>query len=249
MSLLQQSYEQVFKDWLETVSIVNSVSELSPVTTLTDLPDVIPEHDEYRAMPHSLRHVLTPPTPNASARPRSILLEPVLSQIPSSPYSRPRWPPSSDSSSGGVSRARQSVSSIGSCSTIQTGSAAPMKSILTRHDSGISMATSTKCIRRKKKRSPPSVKFVDAPTVHYDDAVYYNAPPRSSSSPSQARKPTRWFTKWWKRSSSPPPRPPISGPYHLSHTASLVDVYTSRSPMPKPGRLKELWHRLTSMIA
>lgn len=190
----------------------------------------------------------TPPTPHLSARPRSILLEPALSHTSSSPYSRPRWSPS-DSSSGGVSRARQSVSSIGSCSTVQTGSAAPMKLILTRHDSGISMATSAKCIRRKKKRSPPSVKFVDAPTVHYDDAVYYNTPPRSPPSPpSQARK-TPWFTKWWKRPSSPPPRPPISGPYHLSYTASLVDVYTSRSPNPKPSRLKQLWHRLTSVIS
>lgn len=191
----------------------------------------------------------TPPIPDPSARPRSILLEPALSHIPSSPYSKPRWSPSSDSSTGGVFRARQSVSSIGSYSTLQTRSAAPIKSILTRHDSGISMATTSKSTRRKKKRSPSSVKFVDAPTVHYDDAVYYNAPPpRSPPSPAQPRKPTRWFTKWWKRSSIPPQRPPISGPYHLSYTASLADVYTSRSPMPKPGRLRQLWHRLTSVI-
>ncbi|KAH0838621.1 hypothetical protein J3R83DRAFT_6944 [Lanmaoa asiatica] len=251
-------FENPFRDSLDTDSIVNarsfsntSVSEPSPVTTLSDLPDVIPEHDEYHAMPHSLRHVLTPPTPDPFARPRSILLEPALSQtpqIPPSPYSRPRWSPSSDSPNGGVFRARQSVSSIGSCSTVQTRSAAPIKSILTRHDSGISMATTTKSTRRKKKRSPPSVKFIDAPTVHYDDAVYHNTPPPRSPS-SRGRKPTRWFTKWWKKPSSPPSRPPISGPYHLSYTASLVDVYTSRPPKPKPGRLKQLWQRLTSVIS
>ncbi|KAF8139914.1 hypothetical protein EV363DRAFT_1153751 [Boletus edulis] len=240
--MLSPSDEQVFRDWLETDTIVNSVSELSPVISLGDLPDVIPEHDEYRAMPHSLRHVLTPPTPEPSGRPRSIL-EPAS---PSSPYSRPRWSPSLE---GGVSRARQSVSSIGSFSTIHTRSAPPIKSILTRHDSGISMATMTTSSRRKKRRSPSSVKFVDAPTVHCDNAVYHNTPPRSPpSSPSERQKPTRWFTKWWKRPSTPKPRPPISGPYHLSYTASLVDVHASRAPTPKPGRLKQLWQRLSSMI-
>jgi len=193
-------------------------------------------------MPHSLRHVLTPPTPEPG-RPRSILLEPAS---PSSPYSRPRWSPSLE---GGVSRARQSVSSIGSYSTIHTRSAPPIKSILTRHDSGISMATTTMSTRRKKRRSPSSVKFVDAPTVHCDNAVYHNTPPHSPPfSPSERQKPTRWFTKWWKRPSTPKPRPPISGPYHLSYTASLVDVHASRAPTPKPGRLKQLWQRLTSMI-
>lgn len=212
-------------------------------------------------MPHSLRHVLvslpppspmsphssfpfsqTPPTSDHLGRSRTILLDPTL--YPSSPYSRSRSSPSSDSHNGGVFRARQSVSSIGSCSTVQTRSAPPIKSILTRHDSGISMATTTKSARRKKKRSPPSVKFVDAPTVHCDNAP----PPRSPPSPSEPRNPTRWFTQWWKKSSTPPPRPLISGPYHLSYTASLVDVYNSRTPKPKPGRLKQLWHRLTSVI-
>lgn len=179
----------------------------------------------------------TPPTP------RSILLEPA--SPPSSPYSRPRWSPSSDGSA--VYRARQSVSSIGSCSTVHTRSTHPIKSILTRHDSGVSMATTALSTRRKKKRSPPSVKFVDAPTIHYANGVYHNSPPRSPPSPpSERQKPSRWFAKWWKR--SPPPRPPISGPYHLSYTASLADVHTLRAPKPKPGRLKQLWHRFTSMI-
>ena len=194
----------------------------------------------------SVTFVQTPPTPDPSARPRSILLEPTLPSTPSSPYSRPRWSPSSDGPS--LSRSRQSVSSIGSCSTVHTRSAPPIKSILTRHDSGISMATTTKSTRRKKKRSPPSVKFVDAPTVYYDNAVYHNTPPRSPPyPPSERQKPTRWFTRWWKKP-APPPRPPISGPYHLSHTASLVDVHASRAPKPKPGRLKQLWNRLTRMI-
>ncbi|KAF8550305.1 hypothetical protein OG21DRAFT_1514168 [Imleria badia] len=206
------------------------------MTTIADLDHVIPEHDEYCLMPHSLRNVLTPPTP------RSILLEPASSSNPSSPYSRPRWSPSSD-----PYRARQSVSSIGSCSTVHTRSPQPIKSILTRHDSGISMATTTLSTRRKRKRSPPSVKFVAAPTVYYPNGVYHNSPPRSPPlPPSERQKPARWFTKWWKRPSAPP-RPPISGPYHLSYAASLVDDHISR-PKPRPGRLKQLWHRLTSMI-
>ncbi|KAN0100931.1 hypothetical protein V8E55_000915 [Tylopilus felleus] len=237
--MLSSPDDQAFKDWLETDTIVNSVSELSPVITLSDLPDVIPEEDEYCAMPHSLRHVLTPPTPDPSGRPRSILFDP----SPSSPYSRPRWSPSSEGT--GVSRARQSVSSIGSCSTIHTRSALPIKSILTRHDSGISMATTAASTRRKKRRSPPSVKFVDAPTVHYDNAVYHNSPPPSS--PSERQRSIHWFTKWLKKSPTHP-RPSISGPYHLSYAASLVDVHSSRAPKPKPGRLKRLWDRLTSMI-
>ena len=148
-----------------------------------------------------------------------------------SPLTFAQTPPSSDSPNGRVSRARQSVSSIGSCSSIHSPSATPIKSILTRHDSGVSMTTT----RRKRKRSPPSVKFVDAPTVCGDVP-----PPRSP--PSERR---RWFEKWCKR--SPPPRPSISGPYHLSYSASLVDV-RSRAPKPKHGRLKRLWNRLTSLI-
>ncbi|KAF9229690.1 hypothetical protein BS17DRAFT_771795 [Gyrodon lividus] len=222
--------------------------------------DVIPEEDDYRAMPHSLRRVFTPSREcsESSTRPRSILFEPAVSQtlqtasVPSSPYSKPRWSPVSDHfPNGGVFRARQSVSSIGSYSTVQTRSAVPVKSILTRHDSGISMATTNKPTRRKK-RSPPSVKFVDAPTVYYDHGVYPDVPPpRSPSSPTSVRrkmKPSRWFTRWWKRSPSPPPRPVISGPYHLSYTTSLADVYGSRSPKSGSGRLTQLWIRVTSVV-
>jgi hypothetical protein len=192
----------------------------------------------------------------SSTRPRSILFEPAVphtlqsTSVPSSPYSKPRWSPASDySHNGGVLHARHSTTSIGSCSTVQTKTTLPVKSILTRHDSGISMATTSKPTRRKKKRSPPSVKFVDAPTVYYDHGVYVSIPsPRSPSSPTPDRqkiKPIRWFTKWWKRP-TPSPRPVISGPYNLSYTASLVDVYGSRSP--KPGRLKQLWIRVASAI-
>jgi hypothetical protein len=163
---------------------------------------VIPEHDEYCAMPHSLSLVLVRPSSMSS---RASL---TFAQTPPN--------------------GRVSVSSIGSCSSIHSP-ATPIKSILARHDSGVSMATT---IRRKKRRAPPSVKFVDAPTVCGDV-------------PSE-RKPTPWFPKWCKR--SPPPRPQISGPYHLSYTASLVDVHASRTPKPKHGRLKRLWDRLTSMM-
>ena len=210
------------------------------MSSSVSLPPCMPPRSSFRC-------TQTPPT---SDPPRSILLEPALStHPPSSPYSRPRWSPSPDLSNGPVYRARQSVSSIGSCSTLQTRSSPPIKSILARHDSGVSMATTSLSTRRRRKRSPPSVKFVDAPTVHYDDGIYYSPPLRSSPSPpSEPPKPTRWFTKWWKKSSTPPPRPPISGPYHISYTASLVDAHTPRRPKPKTGRLKQLWSRLTSVI-
>ncbi|KIK99901.1 hypothetical protein PAXRUDRAFT_414954 [Paxillus rubicundulus Ve08.2h10] len=272
-------YDALFRDWLDTDTIVNvsdlpshmyhhqcstntashqSIVDLSPITTLSDLADVIPEEDENHPMPHSLRRVLTPPreSSESSARPRSILFEQAVphtlqsTSAPSSPYSKPRWSPASDHSHhGGVLHARHSTTSIGSCSTVQTKIALPVKSILTRHDSGISMAATSKPTHRKKKRSPPSVKFVDAPTIYYDHGVYLSMPsPHSSPPPASDRqkiKPSRWFTRWWKRP-SPSSRPVISGPYSLSSTASLVDVYSSRSP--KPGKLKLLWMRVASVI-
>ncbi|KAH7883928.1 hypothetical protein F5I97DRAFT_1617038 [Phlebopus sp. FC_14] len=196
-------------------------------------------------MPRSLRTVLAPPPAlgESATRPRSVLFDPMMPQSPPSVPSS-AWPSTSCHQPGtGLFRARQSVSSIGSCSTVQTRTI-PVKSILTRHDSGISMVTT----RRKRKHSPPSVKFVDAPTVHYDHGVYRNTSPPCSPSASAARrrmKGSRWLTMWWKRSPGPPPRPTISGPYHLSYSASLVDVYGSRSPKPVPGRLKRFWIRVT----
>lgn len=101
-SLQPDTFAQVFRDWLETDTIVNvcplaspsrsmmsqhrilpvrlravpshhpdpSPCEHSPSMTTRGLAnldrrrqDVIPEHDEYRAMPHSLRHVLVRPLP------------------------------------------------------------------------------------------------------------------------------------------------------------------------------------------
>ncbi|KAL4068385.1 hypothetical protein V8B97DRAFT_2009042 [Scleroderma yunnanense] len=192
----------------------------------------------------------TPPQEDEenSGRQHSILFESAPSS-PNSPYFRQKWlSPQDAPANGALCRSRQSVSSIGSCSTVQTRTV-PVKSILTRHDSGVSMSTTTRT-RRPKKRSPPSVKFVDIPTVHYERSGYHS-PPCSPSSPSSSpgqRKlsPTGWFMKWWKRSHSPPPRPTISGPYRLSHTASLVDLRRSRKS--EPGKLKRLWIRVTNAI-
>ncbi|KAI6032067.1 hypothetical protein BKA83DRAFT_258258 [Pisolithus microcarpus] len=225
--------DEILRDWLDTETIVNSTPDSSPVTTLSDLADVGPQIDEYHTMPHSLRRVLTPPQEDDehATRQRSVLFEsslfpPSSPTSPASPCFRQKWLPAQDQpAASGLSRARQSVSSIGSCSTVQTRSA-PVKSILTRHDSGISMATAK--TRRTKKRSPPSVKFVDPPTVHYDC-------------------PAEWFIKWWRRKPSPPPRPTISGPYRLSQAASLTDS-RARSRKPEPGKLKRLWLRVTNAI-
>ncbi|KAG1716777.1 hypothetical protein ID866_375 [Astraeus odoratus] len=216
---------------------------------------VIPEQDQeqYSAMPHSLRRVLTPPQEDDedASRQRSVLFESTFFPFSSSLPSPQKWPLAPDNSAhSGLSRARQSVSSIASGSTVQTRTV-PVKSILTRHDSGISMATTAKA-RRTKKRSTPSVKFVDAPTVHYERSEYFTPPSSPPCSPTSSSAPkltsARWWMKWWKKSSGPPPRPTISGPYHLSHTASLVDLHAARNRKPKPGKLKRLWIRLTDAI-
>ncbi|KAG1825566.1 uncharacterized protein BJ212DRAFT_1474965 [Suillus subaureus] len=172
--------DEILRDWLDTDTIVNSITDLSPVNTLSDLADITPEEEEEfegnnSSMPHSLRRVLTPPLEcdESSSRRRSILFE---SSMPSSPgmSSYPRY--RSEYFRPPIHRARQSVSSIASSSTVYTKSApAPVKSILTRHDSGISLATTTKT-SRKKKRSPPSVKFVEVPTVYHSHHDYSPIP-------------------------------------------------------------------------
>ncbi|KAG1889350.1 hypothetical protein F4604DRAFT_837264 [Suillus subluteus] len=258
--------DEILRDWLDTDTIVNSITDLSPVDTLSDLTDITPEEEEEfegnnSSMPHSIRRVLVRPylrqtchnpqptlpyrphlwsADESSSRPRSILFESSMLSSPGMPsYSRYR----SEYFQPPTHRARQSVSSIASSSTVYTKSApAPVKSILTRHDSGISLATTTKT-SRKKKRSP-SVKFVEAPTVYHSHRDYspIHLPPHSPlATPSgQSRnKPSRWLARWWKP--TPPPRPMISGPYSLAHTASLVDVYSHRSKPTQCGRLKRFW--------
>lgn len=249
------SDDEILKDWLDTDTIVNSITDLSPVNTLSDLADITPEEEEefegnYSSMPHSLRRVLTPPLEceESSSRRKSILFESCMPSSPGIPsYARYR----SEYLQPPMHRARQSVSSIASSSTVYTKSApAPVKSILTRHDSGISFATTTKT-SRKKKRSPPSVKFVEAPTVYHSHHVYspIPSPPHSPvATPSGQSKniPSQWFARWWKP--TPPPRPTISGPYSLARTASLVDMYSHRSKPTQCGRLKRFWVRVTSVI-
>ncbi|KAG1749665.1 uncharacterized protein EDB91DRAFT_1244283 [Suillus paluster] len=243
--------DDILRDWLDSDTIVNSIVDLSPVNTLSDLVDITPEEEfegNYSSMPHSLRRVLTPPLEcDESSVRRSILFE---SSIPPPPctgmssYSRYH----SEQLRPSMHRARQSVSSIASCSTVYTKSApAPVKSILTRHDSGISLATTTKTSRRKK-RSPPSVKFVEAPTVHYNYSPSPLHSPLATSSIPRKDKPGRWFTRWWKNTPGTPPRPTISGPYSLGRTASLVDMHSSRSRPTKCGRLKRFWVCVTSVV-
>ncbi|KAG2123588.1 hypothetical protein DEU56DRAFT_829275 [Suillus clintonianus] len=241
--------DEILRDWLDTDTIVNSIIDLSPVNTLSDLADITPEEEfegNYSPMPHSLRRVLTPPLEcdESCSRRRSILFE---SSMPSSPgmpsYSRYR----SEYLRPPMHRARQSVSSIASCSTVYTKTApTQVKSILTRHDSGISLATTK--TSRKKKRSPPSVKFVEAPMVYHGHSPIPSPPhsPPATSSGRRKKEPRRWFARWWKP--NPPPRPTISGPYSLARTASLVDVYSSRSKPTQCGRLKRFWVRVTSAV-
>ncbi|KAH7929361.1 hypothetical protein BV22DRAFT_1029606, partial [Leucogyrophana mollusca] len=247
--------DEILQDWLDSDTIVNSIADLSPAHTLNDLPDIIPEEDYddryYYSMPQSLRRVLTPPQEidESLARPRSVLFDSSSPHIPPSPgacsYTRPRWSPASEHASHyPIHRARQSVSSIGSSSTVQT-KAAPTKSILTRHDSGISMTTKSS---RKKKRAPPSVKFVEAPTVHYDHGVYGTPPCPPPSARRRRIRFSRLFTRWWKSPPSSPKRPTISGPYHLSYTASLVEVYSIRSSKTEHGKFRRFWGRVTSAI-
>ncbi|KAG1841310.1 hypothetical protein DFJ58DRAFT_75109 [Suillus subalutaceus] len=58
--------DEILRDWLDTDTIVNSITDLSPVDTLSDLTDITPEEEEEfegnnSSMPHSIRRVLVRP--------------------------------------------------------------------------------------------------------------------------------------------------------------------------------------------
>lgn len=117
----------------------------------------------------------------------------------------------------------------GSISSIATASSrtkpAPAKSIL----------SSSSSIKTKTRRSPPSVKFLDVPEVHYEDEYedampsyhyHHSCAPASSTSASVHAHPhtvpkksgfLRWIPWATKKTQSPPcGRPSISGPFPLS---------------------------------
>lgn len=126
---------------------------------------------------------------------------------------------------------------------------APAKSIL----------SSSASIKTKTRRSPPSVKFLDMPTIHYEDDEYEYEPCRGSAAPKEKRRLAifRWF---WGPKSAPavPTRPAISGPFPLwdapprrvrEQTASLRSAKSNsslRSVRSCSSRLHTFWDRVTN---
>ncbi|KAG1893141.1 uncharacterized protein F5891DRAFT_1196766 [Suillus fuscotomentosus] len=106
---------------------------------------------------------------------------------------------------------------------------APVKSILTRHDSGISLATTTKTSLRKKW-SAPSVKFVEAPTVYHSHHAYSPIPspphsPLATPSGQRKSKPSRCFDSSFTSS-------PIATPSPALDAALPTPSLTAPSPAP-----------------
>ncbi|KAG1848406.1 hypothetical protein C8R48DRAFT_778916 [Suillus tomentosus] len=200
---------EILRDWLDTDTIVNSITDLSPVKTLSDLASGHNTEEEeefkgnYSSMPHSLRRVLSAMNPQADAE--AYYLSPPCPQTQECPLIR-------------------------DTARMYTKSApAPVKSILTRHDSGISLATTTKTSRRKKW-SAPSVKFVEAPTVYHSHHAYSPIPspphsPLATPSGQRKSKPSRCFDSSFTSS-------PIATPSPALDAALPTPSLTTPSPAP-----------------
>lgn len=137
---------------------------------------------------------------------------------------------------------------------------APAKSILS------SSSSSTRT--RATTRSPPSVKFLDTPTIHYEDED--EAEPARPALPEDSGK--RGFLQWIRGSSRRAQpvqeRPSISGPFPLweapprrSHSSGAPSVRSMKSGAPSlrsmksnnslrsirscSSRLQTYWNRVT----
>jgi len=118
-----------------------------------------------------------------------------------------------------VSPTRHRAPSVSSTSSSRSRPA-PAKSILSSRSS----------IRTRMGRSPPSVKFLDMPTIHYEDEDEdFGDLDQSNCNPKTPNKKWTWtFLKQLvsspRKPAAPPPpeRPTISGPIPLWETAHIV---------------------------
>lgn len=153
---------------------------------------------------------------------------------------------------------RQRAPSVSSTASSRTRPA-PAKSILS------SSSSSTRT--RATTRSPPSVKFLDMPTIHYEED---EAEPVRPASPPDSGK--RGFLQWIrgtsKRAQPAQERPSISGPFPLwetpprrTHSSGTPSVRSMKSGAPSlrsmksnnslrsirscSSRLQTYWSRMT----
>lgn len=154
---------------------------------------------------------------------------------------------------------RQRAPSVSSTASSRTRPA-PAKSILS------SSSSSTRT--RATTRSPPSVKFLDMPTIHYEEED--EAEPARPASPPDSGK--RGFLQWIrgtsKRAQPAQERPSISGPFPLwetpprrTHSSGTPSVRSMKSGAPSlrsmksnnslrsirscSSRLQTYWSRMT----
>jgi len=144
---------------------------------------------------------------------------------------------------------RERAPSISSTASSRTR-LAPAKSIL----------SSSSSIRTRTGRSPSSVKFLDMPTIHYEED-YEEDLHRASTVPVEKQK--SGFLRWFlgsgssKKSESVPDRPTISGPFPLWETPprrgpggttslrSMKSNNSLRSIRSCSSRLQTYWSRVT----
>ncbi|KZT06252.1 uncharacterized protein LAESUDRAFT_186300 [Laetiporus sulphureus 93-53] len=143
---------------------------------------------------------------------------------------------------------RQRAASISSDMSSRTRPA-PAKSIL----------SSSSSIRTRTGRSPPSVKFLDMPTIHYEedeDEYEYHSPVLATPEKRKRRLlKIRWFLRLKKKPQATQARPTISGPFPLWERPSCT-VYGSaadlrskscssfRSVRTCGSRLQTYWSRV-----
>ena len=156
---------------------------------------------------------------------------------------------------------RQRAPSVSSTASSRTRPA-PAKSILS------SSSSSTRT--RATTRSPPSVKFLDVPTIHYEEED--EAEPARATSPTDSGK--RGFLQWirgasrTRRAQPAQERPSISGPFPLwetpprrTHSSGAPSVRSMKSGAPSlrsmksngslrsirscSSRLQTYWSRMT----
>ncbi|KAI0963089.1 hypothetical protein AcW1_000270 [Taiwanofungus camphoratus] len=121
-----------------------------------------------------------------------------------------------------------------------------------------SILSSSSSIRTKTGRSPPSVKFLEMPTVHYEEDYYYEPERyRAPAAPVDKKKPGLLRRIFGPKPQTGPERPAISGPFPLSEAPprrvhgggtslrSMKSNSSLRSVLSTSSRLQMYWGKMT----
>lgn len=159
------------------------------------------------------------------------------------------WPDSMQRSASNSSSERQ-IAVLGQASpravSHTRGRSGSLSSTASRPAPARSILSSSSSIKTRKGRAPPSVKFLDMPTIHYDEdedtdgprshAAWPTSRPARSAPPS-ATAPSKkrvfgilnWLTSpAKKKAKTAPTRPSISGPFPLCEAPSRRSSDSSR---------------------